>query len=62
MIISSKGATYYGIGSALARIVNVILQDQRAVMSVCLPALPRFVGGQTTIEKRKLLHIKENVT
>jgi L-lactate dehydrogenase len=57
-IIAGKGATYYGIGSDLARIVDVILHDQRAVMTVGAPAadvagirnvtlsLPRLVGGQ----------------
>jgi L-lactate dehydrogenase len=57
-IIGGKGATYYGIGSALARIVDVILHDQRAVMTVGTPtadvvgvrnvtvSLPRLVGGQ----------------
>jgi L-lactate dehydrogenase len=61
-IISGKGATYYGIGSALARIVDVILHDQRAVMTVCTPtpdvagvsnvtvSLPRLVGGQGVLE------------
>lgn len=61
-IIGGKGATYYGIGSALARIVNVILHDQRAVMTVGAPAadvigvadvtvsLPRLVGGQGILE------------
>jgi L-lactate dehydrogenase len=61
-IISGKAATYYGIGSALARIVNVILHDQRAVMTVCLPtpevagvtnvtlSLPRLVGGTGVLE------------
>jgi L-lactate dehydrogenase len=61
-IISGKGATYYGIGSALARIVDVILHDQRAVMTVGAPspdivgvrnvtiALPRLVGGQGILE------------
>jgi len=56
-IIEGKGATYYGIGSALARIVNVILRDQRAILTVCsrLPevagvsdvtlSLPQLVGG-----------------
>ena len=33
-IIGGKSATYYGIGSTLARIVDVILHDQRAVMTV----------------------------
>jgi L-lactate dehydrogenase len=57
-IITGKGATYYGIGSALARIVNIILHDQRAVMTVGAPmadvcgvhnvtvSLPRLIGGQ----------------
>ena len=36
-IISGKNATYYGIGSALARIVDVILHDQRSVMTVGAP-------------------------
>jgi L-lactate dehydrogenase len=56
-IISGKGATYYGVGSALARIVEALLGDQRSVLTVCMPApevagvpdvtvsLPRLVGG-----------------
>lgn len=61
-IISGKGATYYGIGSALARIVDVVLHDQRAILTVCAPApevagvadvtvaLPRLVGGCGVME------------
>ena len=56
-IIAGKGATYYGIGSAVARIVDVLLHDQRAILTVCsriegVPdcdgvtlALPHLVGG-----------------
>jgi L-lactate dehydrogenase len=56
-IIKAKGSTYYGIGSALARIVEVILFDQRAILTVCTPmpdiagiadvtvALPHLLGG-----------------
>jgi L-lactate dehydrogenase len=56
-IIEGKGATYYGVGSALARIVAAILDDQRALLTVCTPvsevagvtevtlALPHIVGG-----------------
>ena len=56
-IIAGKGATYYGIGSALARIVDVVLHDQRSILTVCAPAaevagvqdvtvaLPAAVGG-----------------
>src|SRR5690606_12157111 len=36
-IIDGKGATFYGIGAALARIVHVILRDQRAILTVCTP-------------------------
>jgi L-lactate dehydrogenase len=57
-IIAGKGATYYGIGAALARILRVVLHDQRAVLTVCSVhdevqgvrnvtlALPQLVGGQ----------------
>ncbi len=56
-IISGKGATYYGIGCALARIVDAVLHDQRSILTVCAPtadvagvkdvtvAMPRLVGG-----------------
>jgi L-lactate dehydrogenase len=61
-IIAGKGATYYGIGAALARIVDVVLHDQRSVLTVCAPtaevagvrdvtvALPRLVGGAGVLE------------
>lgn len=61
-IIEGKGATYYGVGSALARIVSNILGDRRAIMTVCTPvpdvagikdvtvALPHLIGGQGIIE------------
>jgi len=61
-IIGGKGATYYGIGSALARIVDVILHDQRALLTVGAPtadvagihdmtvSLPRLIGGQGVLE------------
>lgn len=42
-IIAGKRATYYGIGSALARIAQAILGDQRAILSVCTP-LPEIAG------------------
>ena len=34
-IIAGKGATYYGIGSAVARLLDVILHDQRAILTIC---------------------------
>jgi L-lactate dehydrogenase len=55
-IIAGKGATYYGIGSAVAHIVDVLLHDRRAVLTICSPvtgplgegvtlAQPHLVGG-----------------
>lgn len=34
-IIGGKGATYYGIGAALARLCRAILQDERTVLTAC---------------------------
>lgn len=61
-IIQGKGATYYGVGSAIARIVEVILQDERSILTVCTPtqniagvknvtvSLPSLVGGEGIIK------------
>lgn len=65
-IIEGKGATYYGVGSALARIVRNILHDRRAIMTVCTPkdeiagvqdvtvSLPHLVGGGGVLETFQL--------
>jgi L-lactate dehydrogenase len=57
-IIQGKGRTNYGIGSALVRIVEVILRDQRSLLTVCSPlpdvagvkdvtvSMPHLVGGR----------------
>jgi L-lactate dehydrogenase len=57
-IIAGKGATYYGIGSAVARLVDALLHDQRAVLTICSRienvtgcegvtlGLPHLVGAQ----------------
>jgi len=56
-IIAGKGATWYGIGAGLARIVSAIRDDQRAVLTVSMRtrevagisdvtlSLPRVVGA-----------------
>ncbi len=60
-IIAGKGATYYGVGSAIANLVEVILRDQRSILTVSTPheavfgtedvslSLPHLVGGQGII-------------
>jgi L-lactate dehydrogenase len=45
-IIAGKGSTYYGIGSAVARLLDVILHDQRAVLTICcrIDGMPEYAG------------------
>lgn len=62
-IIEGKGATYYGVGSAIAKIVEVIQSSQRAILTVCTPleevagvkdvtlSLPHLVGGSGIIHR-----------
>ena len=53
-IIQGKRATYYGIGAALARIAEAVLDDRRSVLTVSAPtpeygvslSLPRIVGAR----------------
>ncbi len=61
-IIAGKGATFYGIGSAIADIVKVVINDRRSILTVTAPvsqiagveevsvALPRLIGGKGIIE------------
>ena len=62
-IIEGKGATYYGIGAALARIVSVIINDQRAILTVSTPmadaagvsnvtiSYPHMLGSEGILDK-----------
>jgi len=61
-IIAGKGSTDFGIGSALARITEVILGNQRSLLTVCTPvesvsgvqnvtiSLPHLVGGEGILD------------
>lgn len=60
-IIEGKGATYYGVASALAYMADVILHDQRSIMTICTPesniagvedvtiSMPHMLGGDGVI-------------
>ncbi len=62
-IIKGKGATYYGVGSAIAKIVEVILGNQRSILTVCTPleevagvkgvtlSLPHLLGGEGVLNR-----------
>jgi L-lactate dehydrogenase len=57
-IIAGKGSTYYGIGAAMARLVDVIARDNRAILTVSTPieniegiknvtlSLPHLISGE----------------
>lgn len=61
-IIAGKRATYYGIGSAIARIVDTLLHDRRSVLTVCsclesvagveyvTLSLPHILGGDGVLD------------
>jgi len=61
-IIQGKGRTNYGIGSALVRITEAILKDQRSLLTVCTPvpevagvsnvtiSMPHLVGGEGILD------------
>jgi L-lactate dehydrogenase len=71
-IIQGKGATYYGVASALARIVDVILHDQRAIMTICTPqvsiadvedvtvSMPHVLGGDGVIGSHHPLTLNDD--
>lgn len=60
-IIEHKGATYYGVGAALAAIVRAIVNNEKSVLTICAPmanvagventtvAMPFLVGGSGVI-------------
>jgi len=61
-IIAGKGATWFGIGAGLARLVHAVATDERAVLTVSVPtagfdpaievplSLPRIVGARGATE------------
>lgn len=60
-IIAGKGATYFGVGAALARLTDTILKDQRSILTVSTTmaevvgvcdvtlSLPHLIGGEGVI-------------
>ena len=70
-IIEGKSATYYGVASALAYMTNVVLHDQRSLMTVCTPqpriadvedvtvSMPHVVGGDGVIGEHHPLQLDE---
>jgi L-lactate dehydrogenase len=60
-IIRGKGSTYYGIGGAIAKIINIIKNNQRSFITICTPvrevagvqnvtiSMPHLLGSQGVI-------------
>lgn len=71
-IIDGKGATYYGVASALAYMVDVILHDQRSIMTICTPqtsiagvdnvtvSMPHMLGGDGVIGTHHPLKLNDD--
>jgi L-lactate dehydrogenase len=71
-IIEGKAATYYGVASALAHMADVILHDQRSLMTVCTPqawiadvsnvtvSMPHVVGGEGVIGDHHPLQLDDS--
>ncbi|MBU1098613.1 MAG: L-lactate dehydrogenase [Bacteroidetes bacterium] len=65
-IIEGKGATYYGIGSAISKLVEVITRDNKAILTVSSKtkniegienvtiSLPRIISGNGIVDTLKL--------
>ena len=70
-IIEGKGATYYGVASALAYMTDVILHDQRSIMTICTPqtsiagvdnvtvSMPHMLGGDGVIGEHHPLKLND---
>jgi L-lactate dehydrogenase len=55
-IINAKGATYFGIGAALARIVCAILRDEHAVLAVS-SLVPESMGlGEVSLSLPSIIN------
>ena len=55
-IITAKGATYFGIGAALARIVSAILRDEHAVLAVS-SLVPESMGlGEVSLSLPSIIN------
>ncbi len=69
-IIEGKGATYYGLGAILTRLVDIIAHEHRSVLTVCTPtgevegiadvtiSLPFLIDG-TGVARRLPLELSE---
>jgi L-lactate dehydrogenase len=55
-IIGAKGATYYGIGAALVRIVRAILRDERSIFTVSSLVPESLELGPVSLSLPTILH------
>jgi len=54
-IIAGKGATYYGIGAGLARMVRAIRDNERAVLTLSAPVAEFGTGGDVCFSLPRVL-------
>ena len=70
-LFRAKGATYYGVASALAHMVDVILHDSVRFMTICTPqvsiagvdavtvSMPHVLGGDGVIGSHHPLKLND---
>jgi L-lactate dehydrogenase len=54
-IIEGKGATYFGVAAALARIIRAIHHDEKAVLTLTTPGYPQCVTGEVCLSLPRVL-------
>ncbi|MHB2154953.1 L-lactate dehydrogenase [Calditrichota bacterium GD2] len=61
VIIEGKGATYYGIGAAVANIVDVVAHGQKAILTICKPLKEVEGIADVTLSMPHLIHGKKRM-
>lgn len=54
-IIKGKGATWFGIGAAMARIARAVSEDEHAVLTCCSPLIVPGISGRITLSVPSIL-------
>jgi L-lactate dehydrogenase len=54
-IIEGKGATYFGVAAALARIIRAIRHDEKTVLTLTAPSHVKWVTGEVCLSLPRIL-------
>jgi L-lactate dehydrogenase len=54
-IIVGKGATYFGVAAALARIIRAIRHDEKTVLTLTAPSHAKWMTGEVCLSLPRIL-------